>query len=380
MARARGEGGLRYREDRGLWVGTWQGREVTSRSRTEAARKLKALRDGDAPPTRQTVGDYLQWWVDEHLPMRQRLGKITGSTVDFYRDKAAHLTPPRRAGGVGDVRLAKLTDRDVERVLAHLLDRGLSPRTVQMIWGTLRTALNLAVKRKLLTSNPATLVEAPTVRPKRVEPLTPAQARAVIAALEGDRLRPLYVVGLALGLRISELLGLTWEDVDLDRGAVRIRHHLVRRAGGWSIGDTKGHRDDTLAIPGFAVDALREQRRAQAAERLAAGPAWVGSGALACSDCGTSELVYRRADGQPIHATSINKHVLALCDRAGVPRFTPHELLRHGAATLLRQHGAPLEDIADLLRHSRISTTQIYAHVTEDLRRRTADRLDDLLG
>ncbi|MDQ3973811.1 MAG: site-specific integrase [Actinomycetota bacterium] len=88
--------------------------------------------------------------------------------------------------------------------------------------------------------------------------------------------------------------------------------------------------------------------------------------------------MFTRLDGQPLDRTAVWLHCRRLCERAGIPPRGPHQLMRHGCATLLRQQGASLHDVGGLLRHARITTTEIYAHVTDELRRETAQRLDDV--
>ncbi|MDP8970335.1 MAG: hypothetical protein M3N52_07550 [Actinomycetota bacterium] len=97
MARARGEGMLTHKPSRKLWVARWQGREVTSRTKAGAARKLKELRDkGAVDDARLSVAGYLRWWVDEHLVHRVAFGKITESTRQGY-EKYVRCTWRRRA-------------------------------------------------------------------------------------------------------------------------------------------------------------------------------------------------------------------------------------------------------------------------------------------
>jgi integrase len=77
-----------------------------------------------------------------------------------------------------------------------------------------------------VTRNVATLVEPPKSRRTEVQPFTEQEARTLLAAAQGDRLEALYAVALTLGLRQGELLGLRWEDLDLDRGVLRVRQQL----------------------------------------------------------------------------------------------------------------------------------------------------------
>ena len=152
-----------------------------------------------------------------------------------------------------------------------------------------------------------------------------AQARRVLALVERDRLRAVYVLALTVGLRQGELLGLRWVDVDLDGAELHVRQAVPagRPASCTSPSRRPGTRAGRLPLPGMAVDALREHRSRQAADRLAAGPAWVDSG-----------LVFTTAHGTPIEPRNLNRHWYGVRDRAGLPAVRLHDL-RHTCVTLL---------------------------------------------
>ena len=107
-------------------------------------------------------------------------------------------------------------------MMKGMADRGLSPRTIQYTRAILRRALGQALKWGLVTRNVATLVDPPSVPRAEFRALTPQEARCFLDAVQGDRLEALYTVAVALGLRQGEALGLRWEDVDLDRGELRV--------------------------------------------------------------------------------------------------------------------------------------------------------------
>lgn len=195
-------------------------------------------------------------------------------------------------------------------------------------------------------------------------------AAAVIGQLTGTHQR-IVVVTLALGLRVSQALGIEWDCVDVADAPIRV-HQQLRRDGRWHLEPTKSRDDTWLGLPQVAAAALREQRAAQATERLAAGPLWNDQDV-------PGDLVFRRADGQPVHASTITRAVKRACRAAGVPVMSIHPFARHGHATLLRLAGATMDDIREQLRHRQASTTTRYAHVVPEMRRRNAGLIDDLL-
>jgi len=202
-----------------------------------------------------------------------------------------------------------------------------------------------------------------------IKPLTPVEARAFLAAVKGDRLEALYSVALTMGLRQGEALGLRWSDVDLDIGSLRIEKQLQRVGGELQLVELKTRlRRRALLMPASIVASLREHRRRQLEDRLAAGGSWLESG-----------LVFTAADGKPLEGSTVTRHFHDHLERAGLPQRRFHDL-RHSCATLLLVQGVSPRVVMDVLGHSDIGMTMnTYSHVIPELRRDAADRMDDLL-
>jgi integrase len=143
----------------------------------------------------------------------------------------------------------------------------------------IRRALNVAVKWQLITTNPATLVDSPQAGQHEITPLSADEARRLIRAAHGDRMAARWLVGLALGLRQGEALGLWWDDIDLHTGLLRVRQSLQRQHGGGLVfTEPKTHRSKrTIPLPAPLVKALRQHLVDQEKERIAAGSLWLGS-------------------------------------------------------------------------------------------------------
>ena len=176
----------------------------------------------------------------------------------------------------------------------------------QRVRGTLRSALNDAVRQQLIPTNSAALVKLPSGKapralvwtservrrwqetgtpPSPVMVWTPAQLGALLDAAEGDRLYSLFHLIAHRGLRRGEAIGLAWTDVDLDAGQLTVRRQRVQV--GWDVieGDPKSTAGGrTIALDRGTVDALRAHRRAQLEDRMAWGappgstPAWCSPG------------------------------------------------------------------------------------------------------
>jgi integrase len=178
--------------------------------------------DGD----HETLEAYLWRWIDEVLR-----GTVKQSTLENYTYIARlHIIPE-----LGRVRLRALKSRDVRRHYREKLDVGLSPRTVQIIHTVLRKALQQAVRDDVLPRNVCDAVTAPRQTKKEMQPLTLEQAKRLLENVREDRLRALYVLAITAGLREGELLGLRWEDVDLERELLQVRRQLTRTRDGLSF-------------------------------------------------------------------------------------------------------------------------------------------------
>lgn len=220
-----------------------------------------------------------------------------------------------------------------------------------------------------MSRNVAALAEPPSLPSRERTVLTADQVRALIDGTRDDRLRALWILLATTGLREAEALGLLWADLDPDAATVTVRATLQRVDGEWQRRPPKTARSRrTVYLPSVTVDALREHRRAQMAEWLAAGrPGELG-------------LVFITPRGRPIHGTNLSKLLYAHLDRLGLPRVTIHDL-RHSAATMLYAEGVPLEAIADMLGHSTVRVTQdLYRHRVEHIQKGAADAMQRALG
>jgi integrase len=368
------EGSIYQRKD-GRWAGSvhigWIDgkrvrKHVLGRSRGEAADKMEVLlrahrEQRPIPDQRTKTGTFLRTWLDEVA----RPG-LRASTYDSYDDiLRLHLVP-----GLGRIPLARLTPVEVQAFLNRKLEAGLSPRRVEYIHAVLRRALGTAERWGLVTRNVAKLVDAPRVPKHEIRPLTPEQALLLIEKASADRLKALWTTALGTGMRQGELLALRWEDVDLERGRLQVRHTLARVDGKLVLLEPKTERSRRpVILPSVVSEALRAHRTRQKMERLVAGSRWVDSG-----------HVFTTTIGTPIEAGAVTRAFHAALTRAGLPSSRFHDL-RHAAATFALSQGFTLEDVKHLLGHSSIVlTSNTYGHVLEQRQRQVAMAMDVVLG
>jgi integrase len=328
-------------------------------SRREARALLEELRRLARPAGgsgRTTVGQYLRSWLD--TAGRRSLKASTWTTYDVAL--RLHIDP-----ALGHLTLSRLSAEHVDAMLSRL---DLSPKGQRNVLGFLGRVLDVALARGLVVRNAARLVDPPRVIHQEPAALTVAEGRRILDAVAGDRLEALWVTALATGMRQAELLGLRWQDVDLDAATLHVAFALARRAGDYVLDEPKSPKSRrTISLPAFAVAALREHRARQLVERLAAGRP---------TDDG---LVFVSPTGRPLNGGWVSHRWPALARKAKVA--TTMHGLRHGQSSLLVAAGTHPRVIAGRLGHATIAQTMDrYAHVAEASDRDAAAALEEALG
>jgi integrase len=289
-----------------------------------------------ADPATMTLDAYLADWLTGIRPT------IAPPTfVSYSGHVRLHISPL-----LGGMIVARIRAADVRRLIADRLSTGLSPATVRRILTTLQMALGQGVREGALVSNVAARMPLPRAERQSIRAMTDNDAERILDAVKDDSLEALYVLLLGVGLRAGEAVGLDWRDVDFERETVFIRQGKTRAS------------TRTVPLPDFVLGALRAHR-ARAVRIGPAEPVFVGE---------------RRAERLRVDVAG--HRLQALLERAGLPRMRVHDF-RHGTATLLLARGVPMRDIADLLGHATPSVTaNVYAHVTEEMRRKAVRTLD----
>ena len=243
-----------YVDERGYWHGRVtvgvrddgrpDRRHVGAKTQAEVAakvRKLEQERDKGTvrkPGGRWRVHGWLRHWVGTIAAPPH----VSENTHDGYRvDVEHHLIP-----GIGSHWLDRLEPEHLERLYARMQEVGLSPGTAHHVHRTVRAALNEAVRRRQLGSNPALLAKAPVLDEEDVEPYDVPEIQRLLETAAQRRNSARWALALALGLRQGEALGLRWEDVDLDKATIRIRRNRLRPKYAHGCGGTCGRKAGVL--------------------------------------------------------------------------------------------------------------------------------------
>jgi integrase len=307
----------------------------------------------------QTLGQYLTTWPGD---VRSQLRP---SSHWRYSDYARHLV-----AGLGKVPLAKLTPQHVQSFYTAKLAEGLSSSTVHHLHGVLHRALKDAVHQGLVQRNVTESVHAPRRQRPEMMVLSEDQGKRLLAATQGDRFEALYVLALTTGMRQGELLGLRWQDVDLERSITHVRMSVQEADGRFILAEVKtSYSRRNIALTRVAVRALRAHRARQNEERLAMGPKWDSA----------SDLVFPNGYGGIMIPDNLAKRFFkAALLRAGLSDMRFHDL-RHTAATLLLSRGVHPKVVSEMLGHADIATTlRTYGHVTPHMQQSALDVLEVL--
>jgi len=312
----------------------------------------------DVNLTSLTVREYLETWLTSKHALKP-------TTMALYTEFTTNYLVPH----LGQIRLLELRAHHLDRMYANitvgLRGRPLSPSTIRRIHGVLRSALNTAVKRRLIPYNPAEHIELAPENPKRPKPWTPEQSQAFLQHIVQDRLANLYHLMLVTGMRRGETVGLRWEDVDLDGECLFVIQQITDVNGRSMVSTPKTKRGQRLIpIDAETVAMLRRQRETQNLERVAWGPAWNEAG-----------LIFTREDGRPLRPEYATRHFQALALKAGLPVIRLHDL-RHTNASLALSAGVDLKVVSERLGHSQLAiTADLYTHVNRGLGKAAAEQI-----
>lgn len=307
-------------------------KRITARTKKEVEARVAEViasieRGAFADPGKLTVRDAITHYL--------ATADLAPNSRRAYEGAARRIVLPR----IGGVPLAKLTGRQITELYVAVRGTGYGALVQAVVTGALR----LAVREGVLARNPAEGFAVPRdPRPERRErcPWTPADLTAFLAAAQSHWLAPVYWLLAHTGLRLSEALGLRWENVSLDLGRLFVAQSKT----------PAGRRRVSLDPATVAV--LRRHAAEQARRRAALGPDWQEHG-----------LVFDRGDGRPVSPRTVEEVMSRLARRAGLPHATPHTL-RHLHATVLLTAGVPPHVVMARLGHSSFRVTvDHYAHV-----------------
>lgn len=248
---------------------------------------------------------------------------------------------------------------------------GLSPKTILQHHRIISSILNDAVEWQVIPFNPASRVKPPKVQKKQAACYEEEHVVALLAAAESEETKYQVLIQLAIftGARRGELMGLEWQDINLDAGTMEIRQasQYVPGKGVFAKDPKNESSSRLLSLPAFLVNKLRHYSAEQAAVQLKKGDMWQGS-----------DRVFTTFDGRAMHPDTISGWFPKFLARHELPPL-PFHGLRHTAATMLINQNLPTKSVSGRMGHANISTTyDIYGHFLKSADKEASDRLEQV--
>ncbi len=282
----------------------------------------------------RTVGEYLETWLERIK------GTVSRRTHVTYSWHVRKILP-----AIGNLQLYGLTAFELQEKLAGLSGK---PKTLKGMYGTLKTAFKQAVAWGLLSTDPKAGIKAPRVPRREITVLTREELVSLLEAAKGYKHHMIIRLLAVTGARLGEILGLTWLDIDLEKGTV-----TIRRAADTKFRELKETKTASsqriLSLDPETVALLRDFQKAQ------------GRGKVASLKRG-SALVFASPDGRPVREDAVRRTMARILKKAGLDHYRLHDL-RHTAGSLLLDAGHSLALVAAFLGHSSTATTaSTYTH------------------
>jgi integrase len=270
-----------------------------------------------------TLEEFVQRWFQTYVIPNNKLSEQRGK----HQNLTGHILP-----WFGQMRLDAIQVHDIDRYKASRLARGLSPKTVNNHLATLGKCLRTAQEWGEVVAVPR--IRLLKVPPQSFDFLSPDECRTLLGAAESDPTGyAMILVALRTGMRLGELRGLEWRNVDLDRRTIFVCQAIVRN----ECTSPKNNRTRFIPMTAGLVEVLTRLRR-------------------------QSKHVFADPDNGPISGDIAYTIIRRACHGAGLRRIGWH-VLRHTFASHLAAAGVPIRVVQDLLGHSTITMTMRYAHL-----------------
>ena len=347
-------------------------RTITGKTQKEVAQKMREIavevdQKTYKAPCKLTLGEWLDIWKAEYT------GDVKPSTAYLYgRNIDQYIIPY-----LGAVKLEKLTPLQVQEFYNRLLKpdkeeaRPLSAKTVRNVHGVLHKALEQAVQVGYIRSNPANACKPPRAAKAEIRPLDADQVSAFLKSLQGHPHEYLYQVTMFTGLRQGEVLGLTWDCLDMERGTLLVKQQLRReqkKGGKYYFSLTKNNKIRVLTLAPSVVRLFRLQKIRQNGMRAKAGELWQETNLIFTNEMG-DRLSYRTV-------YDCFKRVMV---KIGAPSTRFHDL-RHTYAVMAIQSGDDIKTVQENLGHATAAfTLDVYGHVTAQMKQASADRMEKFI-
>ncbi len=383
MARGNGEGSIRQRKD-----GTWEARysygrddygrqvqkSIYGKTRKIVSEKLTEIQHSIHTntyinPTTLTVEEWLDIWLDDY-----KSNVIKPTTLATYKTRIeVHLKPK-----LGHMLLKNLTTHTVQQFANSLLREKLSPKHISGIINVLKAAIEQAIKNDMLNKNVAKHIVLPKIQSKKTEILTLEEQKNFIDICKSTYLGNIFIFSLGTGMRIGEVLGLSWSDIDFLNNTINVNKTLTITKdysdphSKWliSLGTAKTTSSNRIIPIMSPIKKLLEEQilyTEKIKER-------------ACELYNNEHnLVFTTRIGTPLDPRNMQRTFHNIRKKANIDYLSIHAL-RHTFASRGLENGIDLKVMQDLLGHSSIQiTADLYTHVLPDKKAIEISKLENTI-
>ena len=371
--RKHGSGALRLRSD-----GRWEGRmvigyddkglpktkNVLAKTKAECEKKLKALlserkeSEPQAPQHDMTVAKWLDFWYQTHKKPNLR----PNTQMSYERRIYQHIIP-----NLGQIPLNKLTTGDIQQFYTGLKQNGrllrqeqygeeLSDQTVRGIHTTFHAALDKAVSEKIIPRNPSDFCRLPSAKAREMQVLAPEEIQRLLIQSKEDGCFELLLLELSTGLRRGEICALQWDDLNFNTGELQVKRQVHRVKGELVVSEPKTKASNrSVILPAPVLMVLNDYKNK-------INSVWMFPSPL--------------NNDSPRDPTAVRKRLTTILERADCKHIRFHDL-RHTFATASLEHGMDIKTLSTIIGHVSAATTlNVYAHVTDEMRKTAAAKID----
>jgi len=392
--RANGEGTIRLRNDgrwEGLYTIDYKRKSTYGKTQDEVRKKLNKIQnDIDnglyIKNDNITVGAWLDEWLEVYAKPTVKLSTY-GSYETYIR---GHIKPE-----LGKIKLRNLkanmlqkffNQKQISGRLDKVLDSktkklvtkkgGLSEKTIKNMYNMIHSALKQAYKNELIQKNVSELITLPKQNRQEMRVLSLEEQQQLEGATKGERLGLGITLALYTGLRIGELLGLKFDDIDFKNKTLTVRRTLNRlkvyddpdKKTDIKIGEPKTNKAKrVIPLQDFLVTLIQSHHNQVKRERIRIGELYNYQDFIMCNEF-----------GKYIEPRTYQDLFKKLLHRGGVEK-THFHTLRHTFATRALEAGFDIKSLADILGHADASTTlNKYAHALPDHKKLSMEKLSCL--
>ena len=374
--RANGEGNIRKRKD-GRWEGRYTAgydpesgkriiKNVLGKTQAEVKEKLKAAisesqRLDVSKAGTYTVALWVRTWYEVYAEPR-----IRPNTKAYYTNYIEnHIVP-----GIGNISLDKLTTIQIQRFYNNLQksgrvqrknfpplkDASLSSRVVRGVHTLLHNCLEQAVAERLILTNPAQGYKLPQLEKKEMKILPQEKIGMYLAEAEKRGLLAAFYLELTTGLRRGEICALQWDDLNFNTGELQVKRQVYRVKGELAVSEPKTKASNrSVILPPPVLMVLSDYK-------TEINSVWLFPSPL--------------NNDSPRDPAAVRKRLTTILERADCKRVRFHDL-RHTFATASLEHGMDIKTLSTIIGHVSTATTlNVYAHVTDEMRKIAAAKID----